>query len=55
MRVKKLSKKNHDSQKQIVMQVYLSKWVKHKDIKFSLYDCTPGVNDYGPGLTYSIF
>lgn len=48
MRVKKRSKKNWDTQKQMVMQVYLSKWVKHREIKFSLYDCTPEVNDYAP-------
>lgn len=58
MRVRKLSKKNCDSQKQTVMQLYLSKWVKRKDIKlikFSLYDCTTGANDYAPGLTDLFF
>lgn len=48
MKVKKLSTKSCDSQKQMVMQGYSSKQIKHKEIKFRLCDCNPAVSDYAP-------
>lgn len=54
-RAKKWSKKNLGSQKQIAIQVYLSKWVEQMKIKFSLHFCIQRVADYILQLSYLIF